>query len=156
MAIEIERKFLLANDAWRAQVLTSTRLCQGYLGGERASIRVRMADDAAWLTIKERRDGIERLEFEYPIPRADAEAMLDRLSGSLIRKTRHIVAVDGFRFEIDEFDDANAGLIVAELELNTAEQSFPRPAWLGAEVSDDPRYFNAALARHPYGEWGNR
>lgn len=154
MAIEIERKFLLNGDAWRAQVRASEYLAQGYLGGSRSSVRVRIGGDHAWLNIKSLTLGSARLEFEYPIPRADAEVMLRELAdGPIVSKTRHYVDIGAHVFEIDEFDGDNAGLIVAEVELGDVNEEFPMPAWLGVEVSDDRRYYNVNLVKHPYRHW---
>ncbi|MBI5450751.1 MAG: CYTH domain-containing protein [Gammaproteobacteria bacterium] len=155
MAQEIERKFLLINDDWRAQVSRQSYYRQGYLaGGERSSIRVRVADGQAWLNIKSATLGIQRTEFEYQIPLADAQQMLDRFClGAVIEKTRYFVTVAGHLWEIDVFDGANAGLVVAEIELDDEHEAFVRPAWLGAEVSDDPRYYNVCLVEHPYSQW---
>lgn len=156
MAIEIERKFLLASDAWRAQVSRSIPMDQGYLGGERASVRVRVAGDEAWLNIKARQRGSARLEFEYPIPVDEAQQMLDALAlPGRIRKVRHHVTVGQHLWEIDEFACDNAGLVVAEIELAAADEGFERPEWLGLEVTDDIRYYNAALAEQPYSRWSD-
>jgi adenylate cyclase len=154
MAIEIERKFLLKDDSWRTQVRASEYLAQGYLGGTRASVRVRVCGDSAWLNIKSQKKGTTRLEFEYPIPRTDADTLLSELAdGPVISKTRHYVDLDAHVFEIDEFDGDNQGLIVAEVELQHADESIPRPQWLGAEVTDDSRYYNLSLVSHPYCRW---
>lgn len=154
MAIEIERKFLLCGEDWRQQVQRSEYLAQGYLGGTRASVRVRVSGNEAWLNIKSQTRGTTRLEFEYPIPRADADTMLAQLAdGPVISKTRHHVAIGTHLFEIDEFDGDNLGLIVAEVELQSADESFPRPNWLGAEVTEDLRYYNLSLVKHPYSKW---
>lgn len=154
MAIEIERKFLLAGDAWRTHVESTRRLAQGYLGGERASLRVRIGGEAAWLTIKARSAGRARREFEYPIPPADAEILLAELClPGRIEKLRHHVRHAGMLWEIDEFLGANAGLVVAEIELPAVDAGFARPDWLGREVSDDLRYYNSALAQRPYAQW---
>lgn len=154
MAREIERKFLLANATWRTQVQASTPLRQGYLcGNTQASVRVRIAGEQATLNIKSATLGIERQEFEYPIPLADAQTLLDELASHCIEKIRHSVPVGAHHWEIDEFLGANAGLTVAELELATPDAAFPRPDWLGEEVSHDPRYYNTELARHPYSTW---
>lgn len=157
MAIEIERKFLLASDAWRAQVAHSEYLAQGYLGGTRCSLRVRVGGQRAWLNIKSRTLGARRLEFEYPIPLADAQAMLRELAdGPVVSKTRHHVPIGAWLWEIDEFDGDNAGLVVAEIELDHVDQAFDRPAWLGTEVTEDSRYYNINLARQPYCRWETR
>ena len=154
MAREIERKFLLKNDSWRASVEHSWPLRQGYLcGNERASVRVRIAGKDANLNVKSATLGVERLEFEYPIPVDDAQALLSDLAGRVVEKTRHEVRVGGHCWEIDEFEGDNAGLVVAEIELDDADEPFERPDWLGEEVSEDPRYYNTELARHPYSRW---
>lgn len=156
MASEIERKFLTVSDAWRTEARRSVRYRQGYLGrAETSSVRVRVSDEAAYLNIKSATLGIERLEYEYPIPLADAHEMLDRLCHKpLIEKTRYFVEHAGHQWEVDVFEGDNAGLVVAEIELETPDEAFERPAWLGDEVSHDPRYYNVCLVEHPYREWG--
>jgi adenylate cyclase len=157
VAIEIERKFLLASAAWRPAVERSVRMAQGYLndagavesGRQRASVRVRIAGDAAFLNLKSRELGHTRQEFDYAIPVADAEALLPLCSGGLIDKIRHYAG----RWEIDEFLGDNAGLFVAEIELAAADETFERPAWLGAEVTDTRRYYNLALSERPFARW---
>lgn len=155
MAIEIERKFRLRNDSWRAEVSESTLLRQGYLANTtRASVRVRIAGEQGWLSVKAMTQRIARAEFEYSIPVAEAEQMLAGLcEGPLIEKWRHRVLHGESEWEIDEFLGENAGLVVAELELESEEQHFPRPAWLGAEVSSEERYYNFRLAQHPFRLW---
>jgi adenylate cyclase len=155
MAIEIERKFRVIDNGWRAAVGSSTLLRQGYLANTtRASIRVRLAGDAAVLSVKAMRPGRAREEFEADIAAADAHEMLSHLcEGPLIEKWRHIVVHAGDRWEIDEFLGDNAGLVIAELELDSEEQDFARPAWLGEEVTDDQRYYNFRLSQHPYRQW---
>jgi len=156
MGMEIERKFLLADASWRQAVVRSQRMDQGYLGGERASVRVRLAGDEAWLNIKSRERGSQRLEFEYPIPVDDARELLERLAlPGRISKTRHHVDHAGHLWEIDEFDGDNDGLVVAEIELSTIDEHFSRPSWLGEEVTEDIRYYNASLAERPYRLWRN-
>jgi adenylate cyclase len=161
MGIEIERKFLLASDAWRAEVSRSQRLVQGYLvsaaavtsGAARSSVRVRIGGDQAWLNIKSSNLGVARQEYEYEVPLADAEAMLARLCDGVVEKIRHYVAHANHEFEIDEFFGANDGLVVAELELDSVDEAYERPAWLGQEVSGLPRYYNLNLIAHPYSAW---
>jgi adenylate cyclase len=154
MALEIERKFLLASEAWRAHVESCERLAQGYLGGTRASVRVRIGGGRAWLNIKSRELGHSRQEYEYEIPLADGEAMLASLAdGPVIEKTRHRVRHGAHGWEIDEFEGDNRGLIVAEIELAHPDEGFERPDWLGAEVTDDARYYNSNLVAHPYSHW---
>jgi CYTH domain-containing protein len=154
VSTEIERKFLITGDAWRG-VGTSTVFRQGYLSTvKERTVRVRAAGDQGSITIKGITIGATRTEFEYPIPLADADAMLDELcERPIIEKTRHVVEVDGTTWEIDEFAGVNEGLIVAEVELDSVDQEFTRPEWAGDEVTDDPRYFNANLISHPYSEW---
>ncbi|MGE0485833.1 MAG: CYTH domain-containing protein [Gammaproteobacteria bacterium] len=155
MGIEIERKFLLRDARWRAEVSHAVRMCQGYLASRpECSVRVRIEGEDARLNIKSATLGIERREFEYAIPRADAELMLAELCGGhTLSKTRHYVPRGGHVFEIDEFDGANAGLVVAEVELAHADETFERPDWLGEEVSHDRRYYNVCLLERPYICW---
>jgi adenylate cyclase len=156
MPVEIERKFLVVGDAWRAAVSRSQTLRQGYLAGPpeaRCSVRVRIEGEQAFLNIKSATPGIVRDEYEYAVPLEDAQRMLATLAGDLVEKRRHYVDVDGHLFEIDEFDGDNAGLVVAELELERADAEFPRPSWLGAEVSHLERYYNLNLAARPYARW---
>ncbi|MEM7404953.1 MAG: CYTH domain-containing protein [Pseudomonadota bacterium] len=155
MALEIERKFLLVDDSWRAGSDGGTAISQGYLANRPdCSVRVRVKGTAAWLTVKGGTEGIARTEFEYPVPLEDAQAMLAGLAERpFIEKVRHEVSFAGNVWEIDEFGGDNAGLTVAEIELTDAGQQFARPPWLGKEVSDDPRYLNAALVRHPFSNW---
>lgn len=155
MGIEIERKFLLRNDDWRAEADAGTRMRQGYFAGpQRASIRVRVEGSSANLNIKSAELGIRRLEFEYPVPLVEAEQLLDELCEKpLIEKTRYHLKHAGMLWEVDVFAGDNAGLVVAEIELPDEAAAFERPAWLGDEVSDDPRYYNVSLVTHPYCDW---
>jgi adenylate cyclase len=161
MGIEIERKFLLANDDWRAAVTHSKHIAQGYLigvralrdGTARASVRVRISGEQAWLNIKSVELGIARAEYELPLPLNDAQSMLATLCDGVLEKTRHHVEIDGWLFEIDEFQGSNSGLLVAEIELPAADAVFPRPGWLGREVSDLARYYNVNLIEHPFAKW---
>jgi len=156
MGIEIERKFLVRGNSWRAAVTRSERFCQAYLGGDRCSVRIRIEGHEARLNIKSRSLGIERLEFEYAVPMADAESMLAQLAGQPIDKVRHFIPIDDVLFEVDEFAGDNAGLIVAEVELPFADAPYPKPDWLGREVSGERRYFNAALVETPFSTWPDR
>lgn len=155
MGIEIERKFLVVGDAWRAAANARLRMRQGYLTREGpSSVRVRVAGDEARLNLKSAEVGTTRLEFDLALPRADAEQILDRLCHRpLIEKVRHLVPIGELLWEIDEFEGDNAGLIVAELELASADQAFARPAWLGREVTHERRYYNQALVEHPFRAW---
>ncbi len=157
MPIEIERKFLLRSDDWRARVTKQYAIRQGYLvtDGQR-TVRVRTRDDAGFLTIKGKAapGEIGRAEFEYGIPYPDACAMLDTLCAQpLIEKTRHLVPHGALTVEIDVFAGANTGLVLAEIELLAETQAITLPDWLGAEVTRDGRYANSALARTPFSQW---
>lgn len=119
-------------------------------------MRVRLEGETAALNIKSREAGAKRLEFEYPLPMADALELLDRLAGTRVTEARHHVEVDGHLFEIDEFAGANAGLIVAEIELDAVDSPFPRPPWLGRELTDEARFYNLRLATTPFATWPDR
>ncbi len=161
MGMEIERKFLVVDGSWRAAVERSEPIAQGYLvgasalrdGSARASVRARLAGDQAWLNIKAATAGIARTEFDYPIPLDDARTLLAELCDGVLEKVRHHVRVDGVWFEVDEFHGDNDGLIVAEVELPAVDAPFPRPPWLGREVSTLMRYYNVNLIAHPYRQW---
>jgi len=155
MAIEIERKFLVTHEGWRIAVQRSAHMRQGYLTQEtgRASVRVRLQDRCAHLNIKAAVVGSARAEYEYEIPLIEANEILDTLCVACLDKTRHYVEFGGMTWEIDEFEGRNAGLVVAEIELTHATQVFARPDWIGSEVTDERRYYNHALALHPYREW---
>lgn len=148
MATEIERKFLVEGDAWRPLATRSVAIRQAYLTRfDAMTVRVRVVDDAkAFLTIKSPQLGPVRSEFEYSIPVGDALALIAARTGLLIEKRRHIVQLGNASFEIDVFEGAHAGLVIAEIELPDASAAFERPAWLGKEVTGDPRYYNAHLA----------
>ena len=149
MGVEIERKFLVADETWRREVSAYRDIRQAYLAASDAnSVRVRVAGSAAFLTIKSAAPALSRAEFEYSIPVADAEALLARRTGRLIEKRRHIVPHGALRWEIDVFSGDLSGLVVAEIELPSPDTAFDRPAWLGREVTGDPRYANARLATH--------
>ncbi len=155
MATEIEHKFLVKDDSWRKQVFRSQPISQGYLASnEQCSVRVRISGDKALLNVKSATLGTSRLEFEYEVPLKDAREILEKLcSKPLIEKTRHCVRYGGHVWEIDVFEGANEGLVVAEVELSRDKEHFAHPQWLGEEVTHERRYYNAALAEHPYGEW---
>jgi adenylate cyclase len=157
MAIEIEHKFLLANEDWRQHTQKSVRYKQGYLSSQpTSSIRVRISNRQAWLNIKSATIGTQRLEFEYEIPMPDAEEIINTLCGKLIEKIRHFITHDHNIWEIDEFEGDNQGLIVAEIELAEVGQKFTKPDWLGAEVTHDLRFYNNNLAINPYKNWRNK
>ncbi len=155
MACEIERKFLLKDSSWRAAAQAPRRLVQGYFDGSRGfTLRVRDDDGVGKLTIKGRPTGCARSEFEYTIPLDDVKAMLAEFClPRVVEKLRYLVEYEGFTWEIDEYLGANAGLFTAEIELAAEDAEFPRPPWLGEEVSGVPRYTNAALSRLPFGLW---
>lgn len=162
MATEIERKYLVVDDSWRSAVSESIVMAQGYLndlqavesGAMKTSIRARIEGDVAKLNIKSGERGVERQEFEYGIPVGDAHALLSLAVGGLIEKTRHIIpAGNGLKWEVDEFAGDNAGLIVAEIELPSADHAVEMPSWAGREVTDDIRFYNLSLADYPYKDW---
>ncbi|GGX67284.1 CYTH domain-containing protein [Litorimonas cladophorae] len=154
MAVEIERKFLVTGDAWKSG--TPTRLSQGYLASSKDStVRIRLAGDLAWLTIKGPTVGISRAEFEYEIPATDAQQMLDMCEGAIIEKTRWQVSYENLIWEVDEFFGENGGLVVAEIELRSEDQTFAKPDWVGEEVTDDPRYANSNLSVKPFTRWNS-
>lgn len=152
MGVEIERKFLVQGDGWKTSIGVLYR--QGYLNRDKArTVRVRIAGNAAFLTVKGVSVGATRAEFEYPIPLADAEGLLALCDGPLVEKTRHHVSVGDTLWEVDAFAGDNAGLVVAEVELMSEDQPFARPDWLGEEVTHDARYFNSNLAGRPFSSW---
>jgi adenylate cyclase len=155
MGVEIERKFLVTGEEWR-ELGEGVVYRQGYLAShDGVTVRVRVAGETGYLTVKGASQGISRAEYEYVIPFVDAIELLDTLCDRpLIEKTRYRIHWDGLLWEVDEFMGANQGLILAEVELTDAEQLVNLPDWVGQDVSDDPRYFNVALAKYPYGEWG--
>lgn len=152
--IEIERRFLLCNDSWRKSVCETLLLQQGYLSVEKdRTIRVRISGNRAWLTLKGHLSPISRHEFEYEIPLNDAQTMLASMCPFKVEKQRHIVDYQGFTFEIDEFFGENAPLILCELELVSETAEYPRPDWLGEEITSDGRFSNAYLSKHPFSTW---
>ncbi len=155
MALEIERKFLVKSDLWRHAADGGTVMKQGYFDtASGTTVRVRIAGEKAFLTIKGRTTGVTRSEFEYPVPVADAEAMLTEFcTGRMVTKVRYAVIHDGHTWEVDEFTGDNAGLLTAEIELESENQTFAIPEWLGADVSDNPAYRNGTLARRPFCKW---
>ena len=154
MATEIERKYLVVDDSWRSRAV-GTVFRQGYLSTiKERTVRVRVAGDHGYLTIKGITVETVRSEFEYEIPRADADQMLDELCEQpLIEKTRYEIETDGMIWEIDAFTGVNDGLLVAEVELDDKAQEIVLPRWVGEEVTHDPRYFNSNLIAHPFSEW---
>jgi len=154
MAKEIERKFLVKGDVWR-ELAKGTAYRQGYLSTvKERTVRVRTIDDKGYLTVKGITIGSTRVEYEYEIPAADANEMLDDLCEQpIIEKRRYKIVQDGLIWEVDEFSGVNQGLIVAEVELDSEAQDFTKPDWIGDEIADDPRYFNSNLIAHPYTQW---
>lgn len=147
MGREIEHKHLVANDGWRADVTRSTHIRQGYLSVHPdRTVRVRITDEEAFITIKGRTHGAARDEFEYPIPRPDAEQIYARLCERRLEKRRHYIPVGEQTWEVDEFITPHAGLVLAEIELEREDEPYQRPPWLGDDVTADPRYTNSALA----------
>lgn len=152
MATEIERKFLVISSAWRQG--TGILYRQGYLNRDKCrTVRVRVAGEAAFLTIKGISVGATRSEFEYSIPLSDAQSLLAMCDGPLVEKTRYVLVHAGTTWEVDEFHGDNAGLVVAEVELQSENQPFTRPDWLGEEVTHDARYFNSNLSILPHQRW---
>jgi adenylate cyclase len=153
MGKEIERKFLVTGDAWRRG--EGIRVRQGYISrGGGTTVRVRSTSVGAFLTVKGARRGLTRAEFEYEIPLADAEELLDSVCVKpLIEKVRYVVSYGGLTWEVDEFFGENRGLVIAEVELEREDQAFDKPDWVGDEVTGDPRYYNANLVANPYSAW---
>jgi CYTH domain-containing protein len=154
MGVEIERKFLLAGDGWRGQG-TPTRMRQGYLVADPVrTVRVRIEGERAVITIKGKTTGASRGEWEYEIPVADAVELLDGLCEQpQVEKIRHRIEHAGHTWEVDEFLGLNAGLVVAEIELDAEDEAFEKPDWIGLEVTGEKRYYNASLIRMPYSQW---
>jgi CYTH domain-containing protein len=157
MALEIERKYLVHKEDWASVSKPNpSYLKQGYLiSDDIKTVRVRIADDSAFITIKSKStpNGFSRHEFEYSIPVADAQYMLEHLSGNTIEKHRYEINVDGNIWEVDVFLGNNEGLIVAEIELQSEDQSFTIPSWVGTEVTGEVKYYNSRLATHPFNNW---
>jgi adenylate cyclase len=154
VGLEIERKFLLTGDAWRA-LGKPVLLRQGYLSSvPERTVRVRVEGEEGSLTIKGKSSGATRGEWEYPIPLAEAVELLERLCEQpLVEKYRSRIAISGHTWEVDEFIGANQGLVVAEIELASEDEHFDKPDWIGEEVTHERRYFNSSLIRHPYSSW---
>jgi adenylate cyclase len=148
MAVEIERRFRVSSDAWRASVARSTRITQGYLAiTEYSVIRVRVRDAKGYVTIKSRDGGLARQEFEYPIPLDDARSLLNLCGHKVLEKIRHEVPYAGYCWEIDEYLKPFEGLIVAEVEMQSEREDPPRPPWIGEDITHDASFSNAALAQ---------
>ena len=157
MGVEIERKFLLASDAWRGQG-SPTRMRQGYLVADAVrTVRVRIEGGRAVITIKGKSTGASRGEWEYEIPVADATELLDGLCEQpQVEMIRHRIEHAGHTWEVDEFLGLNAGLVVAEIELAAEDEAFAKPDWIGAEVTGEKRYYTSSLIRMPYSQWQDK
>ena len=158
MSFEIERKFLVRGNDWRALVSSQTTIRQAYLASSaKSSTRIRIrGDGTATLTIKSRPADLRRLELEYPIPVLQAEALMQLREGSIIEKTRHVVPHGSLAWEIDVFAGDNLGLIIAEIELTDVDQSIDVPSWIGREVTAQPQYYNSFLVQQPFNAWSLR
>lgn len=153
MGVEIEHKFLVTGTPWDG--LEGRAMVQGYLASQdRVVVRVRIAGERAWITVKGPSQGAARPEFEYAVPVADAEGMLALCADRVVRKTRYRIPVGEHVWDVDVFEGRNAPLVLAEVELGAEGEAFERPGWLGEEVTLDARYANACLADRPFGEWG--
>ena len=154
MTVEIERRFLLADDSWREAAGEPLVLQQGYLSVEKErTIRVRIIGSQAWLTLKGYISDMTRSEFEYEIPLVHAQAIMADMCPFKMEKYRYRVEFEGFVYEIDKYLGDNAPLIVAEIELPSEDTEFPKPAWLGKEITSDGKFTNAYLSKHPYSSW---
>ncbi len=152
MATEIERKFLVSGEGW--QEAEAKSYSQGYLNRDpHRTVRVRIGGDSAFITVKGISEGASRAEFEYPVPIEDAKEILGLCEQPLIEKTRRIIEHAGMTWEIDEFHGVNEGLVVAEIELESEDQTFEKPDWVGEEVTDQRKYYNSQLSLMPYSEW---
>ena len=153
---EIERKFLVKRDgAFKKFASSSSDIAQGYMNVKGATVRIRLRDDKAYLTIKgpSKDGGVSRYEFEREIPTEDAREMLKLCRGGLVEKTRYLVPYKGHTFEVDEFKGANEGLLFAEVELSSEDEAFEKPDWLGPEVTVDRHFYNKGLLKNPYPLW---
>ena len=156
--LEIERKFLVKNDAFKSEAFRENEIKQGYLSSNRErAVRVRIKDDSGFLTIKGKSDdtGTTRFEWEKEINREEAEALLKLCEPGVISKVRFLVKAEQHTFEIDEFFEENQGLLLAEIELQSATEDFNKPDWLGEEVTGDPRYYNSQLSKNPFKTWND-
>lgn len=156
MPLEIERKFLVVSDDYKSQAFTSQRIKQGYLSSQaERSVRIRIVDEKAFLTIKgvSNESGTSRYEWEKKISKADAEELLLLCEPGIIDKRRFKIKSEQFIFEVDEFFGANEGLVIAEIELNSENDIFQKPVWLGEEVTGIDKYYNSMLIKRPYTSW---
>jgi adenylate cyclase len=154
MGLEIERKFLIKNDSWKNEIKKTISIRQGYLNSEvERTVRIRIQGELGVLTIKGKNQNVTRKEFEYQIPLDDALNLLSMCEKPIIEKTRFLIPSNRSTWEIDVFDGENKGLVIAEIELTSEEESFDIPNWLGEEVSSESKYYNSSLITNPYGNW---
>lgn len=154
MGIEIERKFKIKNDSWKKEADSGTWISQGYLNtAPERTVRVRIRGESAYLTIKGKNQNLSRKEFEYQIPVDEAKSLLELCESPIIEKTRYLLQQENLTWEIDIFGGVNQGLQVAEVELESEQQSIELPDWIGEEVSNDVRYYNSSLIANPYSTW---
>jgi CYTH domain-containing protein len=155
MREEIERKYWVRTDGWRALAVSARPLRQGYIAqGADLTVRVRVTAGEGRLTLKSRLAGPARMEFEYAIPPEEAHVLLGTYAGGrLVEKVRHAVPCEGRLWEVDVFSGRNDGLVLAEIELGSVGERVPLPDWVGRELTDDPRFYNQFLAEHPFGQW---
>lgn len=154
--VEIERKFLVLSEAYKAEAFKSIRIIQGFLNSHpERTVRVRLKENHGYLTVKgiTSPDGVTRFEWEKEISKTEAEALLELCEKGVINKIRHEVKVDNHIFEVDEFFGDNQGLVIAEIELLHIHEPFTKPIWLGEEVTSQIKYYNSQLAKHPYKSW---
>ena len=154
--MEIERKFLVVSNEYRIASHSQSRIVQGFLNTDpHRTVRIRIYDNKGYLTIKgmSNRSGTSRMEWEFEIDPVKARELMSLSAEPLIEKTRYLVQVETYLFEVDEFEGASEGLIIAELELENENEDFPKPAWLGREVTGDPKYYNAQLSKKPFNQW---
>ncbi len=154
MGLEIERKFLIKNETWKSLAHKITEIKQGYLSTvPERTVRIRIKDEQGVLTIKGKNKGMTRLEFEYSIPYAEAIDLLALCEQPIIAKKRYLIQVEELLWEVDIFEGANQGLEVAEVELTSEDQKITWPAWIGKEVTEDPKYYNSSLIKFPFSAW---
>ena len=156
--IEIERKFLVKANDFKAEAFKKTRIVQGFLNTDpHRTVRIRINGEKAFITVKglSNKTGLSRFEWEKEIPVKEAEALLALCEPGMIEKVRYLVKINNHTFEVDEFLGENQGLVIAEVELRNENESFTKPAWLGPEVTGDLRYYNSQLSKDPYINWKN-
>jgi CYTH domain-containing protein len=156
MALEIERKFLVKDDSYKVMAFSSSRIAQGYICSARGrTVRIRIRDEKGYLTIKGPSDsaGLGRYEWEKEIPLEDARELMKLCEPGIIDKTRYLVQSVNHIFEVDEFYGDNEGLVIAEVELNSEDESYEKPVFVGEEVTGDVRYYNSFLMKNPYKQW---